>query len=255
MTPRGTKNASRAVLIPTRDLEPCPWGSTRNASRRARGACADGCARLPRLCHATGGAGDNQRWGISRCGRSFSSIFPVFPADGYLADAVRGFFANGGEECYVLPLQGDDPLYGPDGRGWSAWQSLDRIDLVCAPDIMRGEARASPWHGPSPGPGQCSKRLWEHCEACGDRLVLLDAWPDPRPGTTEEGGAATARDLAWLRPEHGANAASYYPWLEVPSPEGPARGGMCPHADTWRASMPGVTALVGVTKAPANAVG
>src|SRR3954467_15341072 len=34
----------------------------------------------------------------------FAQYFGAPPAEGYLADAVRGFFANGGGLCYVLRL-------------------------------------------------------------------------------------------------------------------------------------------------------
>src|SRR4051794_20259517 len=38
----------------------------------------------------------------------FAELFPSPPPDGYLAPAVRGFFENGGNWCYVLGLGGPE---------------------------------------------------------------------------------------------------------------------------------------------------
>src|SRR3954452_1082754 len=55
------------------------------------------------------------------------------PVDGgFLSDAVHGFFANGGEICRVVRLNG---LGDAMGRALTALETVDDVDLVCAPDL------------------------------------------------------------------------------------------------------------------------
>src|SRR5215467_6072281 len=57
-------------------------------------------------------------------------------ADGYLAAAVAGFFANGGAQCYVVRLtEGGDPVQAlTDGLATLA--PVSDVDLICAPDLF-----------------------------------------------------------------------------------------------------------------------
>ena len=85
--------------------------------------------------------------------QQFEQYFGVPLADGYLGAAVRGFFENGGRQCYVVPL--DDALLAETSlsAGLAALVPLETLDLVCAPDIMRPQPDDLP-----PGPSAVHTR-------------------------------------------------------------------------------------------------
>jgi uncharacterized protein len=120
----------------------------------------------------------------------------------YLAYAVRGFFENGGRLCYVVPLLPPDRnafdqtfLNGLE-KGLEAIESLNTIDLLCIPDLMRPELSAS---ARITAIGQ----VLQHCITMGDRFAILDAIGD---FSLEELGLSDTEPI---------NAAAYAPWLKV----------------------------------------
>ncbi|HEX6904113.1 MAG TPA: phage tail sheath subtilisin-like domain-containing protein [Thermoanaerobaculia bacterium] len=139
--------------------------------------------------------------------RHFADVFGQ--ATRWLAVAVEGFFANEGEECFVVRLDETAGLRAALDAGLKAAGSLVDVDLVCTPDAFH---RYEKQHDET--------RVWEdklraealqlqnvvlaHCDARGDRLALLDAPP----------GA-----LSVLVRQHrdgltGTNGAFYYPWVQ-----------------------------------------
>ena len=155
--------------------------------------------------------------------------------DGYLADAVRGFFDNGGERCYVMPL---DPRTVTSAEGaqeaidaaLQLSKEADDIDLLCVPDAAR--------YGPDAA-AAIHQRVLD--STAGDhRFAILDSLPDNDLSAT----AAHWQQLA------GANGALYYPWVIVSDLQGRLRAvPPCGH-------VAGVFARTdreaGVFKAPAN---
>lgn len=155
--------------------------------------------------------------------------------EGYLADAVRGFFENGGRLCYVLPL---DPrtATSPAGAQEAVYAALqlsteaDDIDLLCAPDAARyGSEDAAAIH-----------RLVLDSTIDEHRFAILDSLPD---------GDLSATVAHWQRLA-GRNGALYYPWVVVSDAQGRLRAvPPCGH-------IAGVFARTdreaGVFKAPAN---
>jgi uncharacterized protein len=116
----------------------------------------------------------------------------------YLAYAVRGFFQNGGRQCYVVVLENWE-LWGLQ-EGLEAIVRLNTIDLVCAPDIsvphlvkQRTQAFAM------------QQKVVEHCEKMGDRFAILDS----RRGDNEDQVSEQWSEI------DGKNGALYYPWLKV----------------------------------------
>ncbi|WP_019503900.1 phage tail sheath subtilisin-like domain-containing protein [Pleurocapsa sp. PCC 7319] len=118
-------------------------------------------------------------------------------SNSYLADAVKGFFQNGGRLCYVVGLKNSSLKALEDGL--EALKELNAIDLVCAPDIMalslqdinREEVRTK------------QLAILNHCHRFGDRFAILDSLPQadiPEVLEQKEGLTAT----------HGA---LYYPWI------------------------------------------
>jgi phage tail sheath protein FI len=169
-------------------------------------------------------------------------------ADGYLGDAVRGFFENGGHHCYVVPLDPALPVAAALQAGLAALTALDTVDLVCAPDLMR---LRQPGNQP-PDPDEVralQTALLQHCDTVGDRLAILDALPagaEASPQTQIEAVREQRRGL------HGVNGALYFPWLGIRAEDGTMRFvPPCGH-------VAGVYARsddrAGVHKAPANEV-
>ena len=146
----------------------------------------------------------------------------------FLAQAVRGFFENGGHRCYVVPLE--DFSFHSLAAGLEAIESLNTIDLVCAPDLFRNPEAMF----------ECQQVIVNHCETMGDRFAVLDS------------RLADRREKVWEQWSDidGKNGAIYYPWIRVPGDEdGFDLVPPCGH-------VAGVIArtdrLRGVHKAPAN---
>ena len=128
------------------------------------------------------------------------SLWPQFghqvekPTPGsYLAYAVRGFFENGGQRCYVVPLE--DDTFGSLEKGLEAIASLNTIDLVCAPDLLKDRARAF----------EDQQVVVNGCEKAGDRFAILDSLQgDNCQQVWDQWSAIDGRD-----------GAIYYPWVKV----------------------------------------
>ncbi|AFZ55811.1 phage tail sheath family protein [Anabaena cylindrica FACHB-243] len=117
--------------------------------------------------------------------------------DSYLAHAVRGFFENGGRLCYVFSVP-DNTLSGLQ-TGLQAIESLDAIDLVCAPDIMQNSPAEAM---------EMQRAVLEHCDRIGDRFAILDAFNIPN-----------IEDIKTLKAQQqgliGDHGALYAPWLQI----------------------------------------
>jgi hypothetical protein len=136
--------------------------------------------------------------------------------ESYLGHAVRGFFENGGERCFVMPVRRDgndavkmrDALIGLFSAG-ALLDSCEDIDLVCVPDAMSPLVREA---GPRAAQEIQSAAL-EHCARMGDRFAILDGpGSDPNPPSDERGIAPAISHWRSLPPEHGA---LYFPWVYV----------------------------------------
>ncbi|MFY1671349.1 phage tail sheath family protein [Plantactinospora sp. WMMB334] len=177
------------------------------------------------------------------------TLWPQFEAafggstDGFLADAVRGFFENGGTVCHAVRLP--EALTPADEvrGGLAVLDSLDDVDLVCATDIVP----APPW----PDDGDLAPivaaqaLLLRHCRDRGDRFALLD-------GVPALDTAKVADQCAALTGADGAFGALYYPWLGVP--DGTGRLRHLPPSGHVAGVYSAGDQRVGVHKAPANTV-
>src|SRR5215510_14934736 len=54
---------------------------------------------------------------------------PDYPAGNDLANAVNGFFVNGGGRCYIVNVKNDDPL----ASGLRLLETNDEISIIAAP--------------------------------------------------------------------------------------------------------------------------
>ncbi|MBW4508252.1 MAG: phage tail sheath subtilisin-like domain-containing protein [Scytonematopsis contorta HA4267-MV1] len=120
--------------------------------------------------------------------------FPAFQGKKkYLHYAVKGFFENGGQLCYVVRLK--DETEQALSEGLKALEYLDDIDLVCSPDMISPSAR---------------EKILEHCDRIGDRFAILDGEKD---STTEQ----IQKQRQALNSKNGA---MYAPWIKVENDSG-----------------------------------
>lgn len=140
-----------------------------------------------------------------------------------LADAVQGFFTNGGTICYVMLL---DPTQEPKAAleaGLAALEDDETVDLICTPDI----------HTP-----ELQQMVLEHCDRLGERFAILSCGRHDTAETVK----ATRTSL------HGTHGAFYFPWIKLadgrPAPPDGHIAGIYARSDR----------RYGVHKAPANEI-
>ncbi|MEK2492761.1 phage tail sheath C-terminal domain-containing protein [Kitasatospora purpeofusca] len=175
-----------------------------------------------------------------------------------LAEAVHGFFANGGGSCYVVgftsPQSAVSPEYlrgNADARtGLAALESIPEVTMVAVPSLWDMTADASaekevPTPDHAAGVSRTAEVL-KHCTEQRNRLAILD----PPPGLTPAQVAAFADTLASPDTDEAAFTTLYYPWITVPGVDAVERTvPPCGHiAGVWART----DAERGVFKAPAN---
>jgi uncharacterized protein len=169
----------------------------------------------------------------------FTPAFGQARSDGYLASAVQGFFQNQGDLCYVVRLNDQIAADEALSNGLDAVTTLDDIDLICAPDIMRP---APPQIDPG-DLGNARQRMQtsvlHHCDSRGDRLAILDSLP----------GASVDQVTGQRNGLGGTNGTLYYPWISVSTAQG-----FLPPCGCVAGVYARSDSQVGVHKAPANEV-
>ena len=145
--------------------------------------------------------------------QDYYSAFGRDPAIGHLEDAVRGFFSNGGQTCFVAPILVERPKKKNDDSErpkiklsfahfkdpLEKLAAVDAVSLISVPDAVLPETEERP-------------EIWQamvlQAEQLGDRIALLDPpchW---------------AADKEWQETfprSDSALAALYWPWLKIPS--------------------------------------
>jgi phage tail sheath protein FI len=119
-----------------------------------------------------------------------------------LAQAVYGFFNNGGSACYVVRVAAAADL----GTALRALAPIDDISMVAAPGVTGGTAYAA---------------LIAHCETLLNRVAILD--PVETSAAFDTGDFTglenpTTATPAGLRPPNSSFAAFYFPWVQVFDP-------------------------------------
>jgi phage tail sheath protein FI len=114
-----------------------------------------------------------------------------------LAQAVYGFFNNGGSRCFVVRIAAitdlDDAL--------KALAAIDEVAIVAAPGIIDDATR---------------DKLVTHCLKTGDRFAILDG-PDVAADVTTL--TRTSADATpGVAPKRTDLAAWYFPWIKVFDP-------------------------------------
>jgi uncharacterized protein len=175
----------------------------------------------------------------------FAAQFGDSVAGGFLAYAVRGFFENGGLLCYVVRLDGPDDTPPTEKAlldGLAALQAVDAVDLICAPDIMKGATLTTT---SSPLAIEAvtglQKDVLDDCRNTGGRFAILDA-------LLTDDSAMVQRQRAALTSEDGA---LYHPWLWAPGQGGNQQ--WLPPCGHVAGIYSRTDQAAGVQKAPANA--
>jgi uncharacterized protein len=199
----------------------------------------------------SGNPGFNQPFVLHRK-QEFTAQFRS-PSNSYLAEAVNGFFENGGIRCYVVCV---DPASGAETADTkTAWQAalkaletLDDLDLVAVPDVMtlsNGNAIVG-----------VQRAVLIHCAALGNRMAILDALPNSSTKTVIE-----QRDQLRANLAEPINGALYYPWLKntqdypvVGKPGQVEKGRLVPPCGHIAGIIARTDRSRGVFKAPANEV-
>lgn len=194
----------------------------------------------------------------------FAAKFTADSSDGYLAETVQAFFANGGQRAWIVRLDDPPPRVGAFqalADGLAAAASTD-ADLICAPDIVRQRGLGQGWEPGSvlpPDPEEVTvmqKALIADCERSSTRIAILDALPTPVLASTGVGLGSPLPNpvdaaLLWQQSQldGSADAALYHPWI---SPAGAAPGRFVPPCGAVAGIIARTDRLRGVYKAPAN---
>ena len=154
------------------------------------------------------------------------------PEGSYLADAVHGFFSNGGARCYVAVAGGENAEALE--KALESLSPLTDLDLILAPDAMKLLKDV-----------QAVKRvqieMLKHCQEHGNRFAILDALPNGVSDVIEQRNHI-AKGL-----REPINGALYYPWLVLSTSRR-----MLPPSGHIAGIFARSDARVGVFKAPAN---
>src|SRR4030095_10698768 len=214
---------------------PTPGVYFEEAAPRHEGAFRTGVPVFLGQALSTTGADFQPHW-LTRW-EQFTETFGQTGEEGFLGDAVRGFFANDGERCAVVTFPVAVASQG--GTSWNValekclkrLERVENVDLVCAPDLPADETQRI----------ELQRMILGHCKVMGDRFAILEP---AREANVEQA----------LRNWHVLNLATdgalYYPWLRVSSPPGRLVP-PCGHVAGVYARTDG---RVGVHKAPANEV-
>ena len=110
----------------------------------------------------------------------FEQTYRGLASAGFLSYAVRGFFENGGNLCYVQLISYPPPDEPQDvslalttalEAGLATLATYDDYDLVCVPDLMWESAiRRDPQEA-----ARLQDLVMAHCAQLGERMAILDS--------------------------------------------------------------------------------
>jgi uncharacterized protein len=132
------------------------------------------------------------------------------PSNSYLAEAVNGFFENGGIRCYVVRAIGE-PKKEALIQALAALEPLNDLDLVAIPDAM------------TLLPDQqaiidVQREVLQHCAKSGDRIAILDSLPslltDGQPKLTLKKDIQDQYNCLVENQKEPINGVIYFPWLK-----------------------------------------
>jgi phage tail sheath protein FI len=183
---------------------------------------------------------------------SWSQFVREYVAEGSkstpLAQAVFGFFQNGGRRCYCVNIAAGQPIVGGgrQRKGLELLEEVDEVNIVAAPGYTDAASYES---------------LLSHCEKARNRIAVLDAPKDvgdidllTKVGTASSSDTAPSPKGGGLRPrvsDHGYGAF-YFPWITAQDPLNPRTLIDVPPSGHIAGIYARTDATRGVHKAPAN---
>jgi phage tail sheath protein FI len=173
----------------------------------------------------------------------------------HLAQAVYGFFNNGGTRCWAariapLPTDKEWSLSGDVEKVLTSLQAIDEISMVAAPlpPTMAGSDLNE-----SGELNAVHLKLLDHCEAMEDRIAILDSACD-----IEDDKLVITLDKTGIwkpRISDGGYGAFYFPWIAVTDPLGGAGATIeVPPSGHLAGVYARNDSVRGVHKAPANEI-
>ena len=162
-----------------------------------------------------------------------------------LANAVQGFFLNGGSRCYIANVAADAPISGK-GNGLDALNLIDEIAIIAAP----GRTDQATYSA-----------LLDAAETMKDRVAVLDGPANvddveqlTRAGIVAGDDGAKSKQKPGLRPRDsdGGYGAFYFPWLRIRDAIDPSKLVSAPPSGHMAGLYAQTDATRGVFKAPAN---
>lgn len=129
------------------------------------------------------------------------------PEASFLADAVNGFFDNGGVYCYVVHADASQDPENALVAALEALSPLSDLDLVAVPDAM---TLALPIGGiDREAVAYVQQKTLDHCRKQGNRIALLDALPG---GSADDVLGVQCPGLK-SDPKGAMSGALYFPWI------------------------------------------
>ncbi len=178
-------------------------------------------------------------------------------ADSFLAEAVTGFFDNGGVRCYVVRAEPDATKKDRETalkEGLDALTPINDLDLIAIPDAMTlTAADATP---DADAVIRVQQAMFKHCQESASRFAILDTLPWAKGAASAETPAQRRSNLIQWRDRLTAsqiepvNGALYFPWLGVQS--GGQGVKFVPPSGHVAGIYARTDAKAGVFKAPAN---
>lgn len=134
------------------------------------------------------------------------------PPESYLAEAVNGFFENGGIRCYVVravPESSELDKKKALIQALRVLEPLNDLDLVAIPDAMT-------LYPDRQAIIEVQREALQHCASCGDRIAILDALPsleNGQPKLTFKEDIKSHRERI-VSQQEAYNGVLYFPWLK-----------------------------------------
>lgn len=199
-----------------------------------------------------------------RAVNNWSHFLREFSGDGsdqhnstHLAQAVHGFFLNGGSRCYVVNCVSEDELTG-DRKGLGALEAIDEVAIVAAPGFTSTAAYDA---------------VLTHCERMEDRVGILDARKsvdsinaltkvagvsvtktdkDKDEDSTKASSGSGQQGACRPRNSEDGYGAVYFPWIVGKDPMDQKQMITMPPSGHMAGIYARTDASRGVHKAPAN---
>ena len=127
--------------------------------------------------------------------------------EGYLREAVIGFFENGGTRCYVVRADPNKDRETALKESLEALAPVDDLDLVAVPDGMT--LRLPNQQLDRDAVIRVQRAVLKHCATHGDRLAILAALPGQSTQSVKN-----QREQITANQKEPLNGALYYPWLK-----------------------------------------